>query len=538
MPKRNTRIKHVSKTPTGITGFDEITNGGLPKARLTLIMGSTGSGKTVFALQTLVNGARNYDEPGIFVAFEENADQIVDNAASFTWGLREFENKKVFIYDARVTPDLVKGGDFDLTGILVGIKTKAIETGAKRIAFDSIDVLLSLLSDLDTRRQEIYRLCDWLVTNEFTGLLTMKMDANDEVIDCYAFVKFHSDCVVMLAHCLVNHFSMRQLQVVKYRGSAHSDNQTSFVILSTGIEVAASTSHELKRPASTAHVSTGIKQLDTMLHGGYYRSSSVLLTGPPGTAKSTIASAFTQAACLRNERTLYVAFDENAEGIERNMASVNLHLPQYRRSGLLYIYAARTEAISGPMHLMKIKSIIDEFQPKCLVIDPISSLIRAGGEKPAAEVAERLLYLSRARGITIVCTSLADEKPPLLGNIPIHVGTIVDVWIHVGYFIQNGERNRSLSIVKSRGMKHSNRICEMILTDEGISLTDVYVSQGMWSWVIFAGNDNAPKKPNICVPRPRLKRCDRSWPRHGPNCQVRLKRCAVSSNLNRQSLRL
>ncbi len=478
MAKRKPMDPRVEKAPTGIAGFDEITRGGLPKGRLTLIMGGTGSGKTVFALQILVNGARDYDEPGIFVAFEENAAQIIANAASFKWGTGDFASKNVFIYDARVTPDLIKAGDFDMMGILIGIKAKAQEIGAKRIAFDSVDVLLSLLDNPDARRQEIYRICDWLVANGFTGILTMKLDSNEETMEGYGFVKFHSDCVVMLVHCLVNHFSMRQLQVVKFRGSAHADNQAPFVILSTGIEVAASSTYELERPASTEHVSTGIAHLDTMLEGGYFRGSSVLLTGSPGTAKSIIASAFTQAACLRGERTLYVTFDENAEEIERNMTSVNIHLAKHRHNGLLYIHAARTEAISAPMHLMKIKSIIDEFGPQCIVIDPISSLLHAGGQGPAEEAAERLLYLTRARGMTTLCTSLAEEKPPLLGNTPLYVGTLVDTWIHVSYFIQSGERNRSLSIIKSRGMKHSNHICEMILSDQGVTLTDVYVSQG------------------------------------------------------------
>ncbi|MDB6172712.1 MAG: circadian clock protein KaiC [Chthoniobacteraceae bacterium] len=478
MPTTKKQNSPIPKCLTGISGFDDITNGGLPRGRATLLMGGTGSGKTVFALQTLVNGARTSREPGIFVAFEEGADRINANAASFNWNARELGENQLFIFDARVRPDVVKAGEFDLKGMLAGIKDKVTTMKAKRIVFDSLDVLLNLLENPALERREVYRLFDWLVENELTGIITMKLEAGQPAAGSYAFMQFHSECVVQLGRRQVNRFSLRELQVLKYRGSSHSDDQTPFVILSSGIEVASNSPSELEHEASTERVPTGIAQLDEMLGGGYFRGNSALITGAPGTAKSILSGAFIEAACRRGERTLYITFDENASEVERNLSSVSIEIGSYHRSGLLRFFVARTEAASGPVHLMKIKLLIEEFKPRCVVVDPVSALIRAGDVETAETIVERLLYNTQAKGITTICTSIVEDTATLLGTTPIYVTTITDTWIHVSYFIQSGERNRSLSIVKSRGMGHSNRICELILSDNGVALNDVYVSQG------------------------------------------------------------
>jgi circadian clock protein KaiC len=472
-------MESLAKTPTGIPGFDEISGGGLPRSRTSLIIGGPGSGKTVFALQTLVNGARQGAEPGIFVAFEENSRQIVANAATFGWDLPALEKEKLFFLDARMSPDVVPAGGFDLSGMLASLKAKADQMGARRIVFDSVDVLLSLLDDRLAERREIYRLHDWLSQSGLTGIVTSRVEGGDPLASQpYGYMQFMADCVVLLQHRLVEQVSLRGLRIVKYRGSAFAENETPMVIGTSGVEAASLGMAEVDYPVSAERVSSGIEGLDTMLGGGYYRGTSVLITGAPGTAKSTLGGAFAEAACQGGERTLYVSFDEAASEIVRNLASVGIDLGPHVAAGTLRVVSFRTEARSAEEHLLRLKALMGEHGPRCLVIDPLSAMVKAGGQLSALGVAQRLLYLTKSQGITLVCTSLLEGSNQEAEATPLQISTIADAWIHLAYAVQGGERNRALTIVKSRGTRHSNQVRELILSDAGVRLTDVYTAGG------------------------------------------------------------
>jgi circadian clock protein KaiC len=470
----------VMKLPTGIEGFDEITFGGLPKDRTTLVIGGPGSGKTVFALQSLVNGANQRNEPGIFVAFEENSRQIVVNALTFGWDLPQLERQKLFFLDAHLSPEIVEAGDFEITPILAALKAKAQEMKAKRIVFDGMDVLLTLLDNAAAERREVYRLHHWLLESGMTGILTAKVEGNDPFVSTrYSFLQFMADCVVVFHHRLSDRVSLRGLRVAKYRGSNHSANEFPLVITSAGVQVAGYSPAELMHEALTERVSTGVGRLDTMLGGGYFRNSCVLVSGAPGTAKTTLGGAFVESACRdRGERALYISFDEAAEALVRNLSSVNIQLAPHLESGLLRIYSVRTGTFSAEEHFINSKMLMDQHQTRFMVIDPISALTKTGGQVAATDAILRLIDLAKTHGITVLCTSLLDGPTALSESTPSDISTISDTWIHLSYVISGGERNRALTVIKSRGMRHSNQVRELLLSDDGIALADVYTAQG------------------------------------------------------------
>ena len=468
----------LSKTPTGIHGFDEITGGGLPQNRTTLLMGTPGAGKTIFAVETLVNGANLLGESGIFIAFEENAKRIVENAETFGWDLPALERSKLFFLDARLPATVVKSGDFDLSGILSAISAKAGEMSCKRIVFDGLDVLLNLLNDPEAERREVYRLHEWLLESGTTGIITAKSDANGLLDERYSFMQFMVDCVVSLNHRLVDRVSLRGLRVLKYRGSGFSENEFPLVISPTGIEVSTFGTTEMAHEVSTERVSTGVARLDTMLDGGYYRISSVLVTGAPGTAKTTLAGSFAAAACQRGEGVLYVSFDEAADQIVRNLMSVGIDLETPLETGLLHIHSIRTEVMSAEAHFIELKTLISRLKPRCMVLDPISALAKTGGQIAAVHSSLRLLDYAKAEGLTIFCTSLVSETDALAESTQTQISTIADTWIHLSYVVSGGERNRALTIVKSRGTKHSNQVRELVLSSSGVTLADVYSAGG------------------------------------------------------------
>ena len=474
----NQDVAALHKTPTGVEGFDAITGGGLPRNRTSLIFGGPGSGKTVFALQTIVNGARQFGEPGIFVAFEENSRHILANAASFGWNLPQLEKKQLFFFDAKVRPDVIKAGEFDLSGMLAGIKAEVDARGVKRIVFDSIDVLLTLLDDPYAERREIYRLNDWLSESGLTGIITAKSQGDPFVAARYGFMQFMADCVVVLKLQVVDQIAMRYLQVMKYRGSSFAENEAPLVIGASGMEVVDLSAKAMAVEASPERVSSGVGPLDAMLGGGYYRGTSVLITGSAGTGKSILAGLFAEAACRRKERTVYVSFDENPSEVVRALSSVGIRLGPHLKSGVLRMHAARAETFSAEVHLMNIRRIVREHQSRCMVIDPLSAVVKAGAALAAGRVAERLIWLAKSEGITLLSTSLLQGAQPLSEETPVQISTIADTWIHLTNISQAGERNRALSIVKSRGTKHSNQVRELILSDEGIALADVYTATG------------------------------------------------------------
>src|SRR3984885_6480508 len=482
-PISNPFTKAGTKVPTGIFGFDEITGGGLPRGRTTLLLGGPGSGKTILSLQFLVHGARACKEPGIFVAFEESSKRIVANAESFGWKLAELRKNKLFFVDAQPMSDLVQSGDFDLGGMLAALEAQTKAMKVRRIVFDALDVVLALLPDAAAKRREVYRLHEWLLANKLTGLITAK-SGGDEVSSIsqqtFGFMQFMVDCAVILNHSVVDGVSQRNLRVQKYRGSAFDENESPFVIGATGLEVdAMRTPYGISAKMSTERVSSGIARFDTMLGGGYYRGASVLITGFPGTAKTTLAGAFAEAACLRGEQTLFVSFDSDSNEVVRDLASVGIQLERYRKNGRLRLASARTITGSAETYLVRIKTLAAEHKASCMVIDPMSTWSKSGNDKNAHGVAERLTDWSKANGITLVCTSLIDEMSSQpAGGATAHISTLADTWIHLNYLMQAGERNRGVSIIKSRGTAHSNQVRELILSDSGVTLADTYTAGG------------------------------------------------------------
>lgn len=471
-----------AKAPTGITGFDEITGGGLPRGRTTLLAGGPGSGKTIFALQFLAHGARTQGEPGIFVAFEETPERLVRNFETFGWKLGELQPKRLFFIDAQPSPDLIQSGNFDLGGMFAAVGAQVKAMGARRIVFDALDIPLALLPDAAARRKEIYRLHKWLLTQGLTGLITSKAGGEEAISppEQTGFMQFMVDCSVVLNHRVSFGVSQRNVRVQKFRGSSFDENEAPFVIGSGGFDVAvARTLGRVDARVTSERVTSGVKRLDTMLGGGYYRGSSVLITGFPGTAKTTLSGAFAEAACRRGERTMFVGFDSDGSEVIRNLASVGIKLARHTKSGLLKMISARTITGSAETLLVRIKAFCEEHRARCLVIDPVSTLSKAGNELTAHGVAERLIDWSKSAGITLVCTSLLDEMSGQTeGGTPLQISTLADTWLHLNYLVQAGERNRGLSIIKSRGMSHSNQVRELILSDTGVTLADIYTAGG------------------------------------------------------------
>jgi circadian clock protein KaiC len=477
------RKRSAPKAPTGIAGFDDITGGGLPHGRTTLLVGGPGSGKTILSLQFLVHGATRCNEPGIFVAFEEASRRIVDNAESFGWDLPQLRKKKLFFLDAQPLADMVQSGVFDLGGMLAALEAKATQMKARRIVFDALDIVLALLPDDIARRREVYRLHAWLLERGLTGLITAKANADDTSsisLQQFGFMQFMVDCAVILDHGVVHGVSQRNLRVQKYRGSSFDENESPFLIGTRGIEVAVM--HPLAaRDGKTLNerVSSGVSRLDTMLGGGYYRGASVLVTGFPGTAKTTLSGAFAEAACQRGERTLFVSFDSDANEVIRDLASVGIRLERFVKNGLLRMASARTITGSAETYLMRIKTLAKEHKARCIVIDPMSTWSKSGNDLAAHSVAERLIDWTKCEGITVMCTSLVDEMASQGKNGAAQpVSTLADTWIELNYVMQAGERNRGLSIIKSRGTAHSNQMRELILSDDGVTLTDTYTAGG------------------------------------------------------------
>jgi circadian clock protein KaiC len=480
---RSSPLAALRKSPSGVLGFDEITGGGLPRGRTTLLAGGPGCGKTIFALQFLANGARDFGEPGIFVAFEETSRRIAANAESFGWRLDRLRQKKLLFVDAQPKPDLVQAGDFDLCGMLAGLAHQAKQIKARRIVFDALDMVLSLLPNLEARRREVYRLHDWLMARELTCIFTLKAGAGEPTFTSpqpYGFMQFMVDCSVILTHSVVLGISQRNLRVQKYRGSSFDENESPFVIGDTGFNVAISRIlGQADAKVTRERVSSGVNRLDTMLGGGFYRAAAVLITGVPGTAKTTLSGSFAEAACGRGERTMIVSFDSDGSEVIRNLTSVGIQLERYVKSGLLRMVSARTITGSAEACLVRIKALAMAHKARCLVIDPVSALANSVSEVRAHGVAERLIDWSKSERITLVCTSLLSEaEGQAVGDSALHISTLADTWIHLNYLVQAGERNRGMSIIKSRGTAHSNQVRELILSNDGVTLADIFTAGG------------------------------------------------------------
>jgi len=470
----------LQKNLTGIKGFDEISLGGLPRNRTTLVMGGPGTGKSVFALQTLVSAASKHKQPGIFVAFEENIDAIFANTAAFDWRLSTLARNRLFFMNAQLSPAFIATGDFDLGGMLAMLEAKQLEIGAQWVVFDGIDVLLSLLRTPRAKMREIYRLRDWLTRRELTSVITSKIDGGGDGTDStnYGFMQFMVDCVVRFDRRMEQGIPVRRLEISKYRGSSFAPGEFPLSFGPHGMAVASPGATDIAQEATSERVSTGFAGLDEMLGGGLFRGSSTLITGAPGTSKTTLAGLFTESACQRGERTLFVSFDEGGERVRRNLKSVGIQLDAHMKSGLLQMYSGRTDSVNPEEHLIRIATLISQHKPRCMVIDPLSAISRTGALSSARAIGNRLIYKLRDHHITAVITALVEGNNASAEATELQISTIADNWIQLSYLVCGGERNRALTIVKSRGTRHSNQVRELVLSDTGLALSDVYSSGG------------------------------------------------------------
>jgi circadian clock protein KaiC len=481
---RKKRIKTGSfpvslpKCPTGIRGFDEITGGGLPKGRPTLVAGSAGSGKTLFSMEFLVRGALEHGEPGVFMSFEENARELAQNVASLGFDLADLSaRKKILVDHVRVErSEIEETGEYDLEGLFVRLSHAIDSIGAKRVVLDTVESLFGGFENEGILRSELKRLFGWLKEKGVTSIITG--ERGDNTITRHGLEEYVADCVILLDHRVTAQVSTRRLRVVKFRGSSHGSNEYPFLIGADGIFLVPITSMGLDYKVSTERVSSGNSRLDAMFGGkGFYRGSSIYVTGTPGTGKTSIASAFADAACRRGEKCIYFAFEESKDQIFRNMRSIGIDLSRWDRKGLLHIHATRPTFSGLEAHLLIMHRLAHEIRPKIIVIDPISNLIEVGEQMEVKSMLSRLIDYYKSNKITTLFTSLI-TKGVTDDTSEVGISSLMDTWIQVKDFESNGEHNRGLVVLKSRGMSHSNQIREFLLTDKGIRLLDVSLSSG------------------------------------------------------------
>ncbi len=476
--ERGPEIRSVRKKLSGIAGLDEITSGGLPDGRLTAVIGGPGAGKSLFALQYLLNRANSIGEPGIFVTFEESIDRVLSNISGLDWNLDPIHRHKVGVVDARIPGDTVQAGAFDFAGLLAGLTARKAETGAVNVVFDGIDLLMSHLNDEYLERQELVRLDEWIRAEGSFGMLTVKSygrsDRDQRRVDLIEYV---TDCVVFLDAKLYDSAIARTLRVLKYRGSGFVANAVPMIIGSSGIEVVPSQISRESYPVFSERLTSGILRLDAILDGGYIRGSSVLVTGTPGTAKTSLSSSFVAAACAAGRKALFVSFDESDAQIIANMKSIGLDLRQHVVSGRLVMASLRSKGHSPEECFLRIYDLISRHEPDVLVVDPMSTFSET--RYPfAAALGDCVMDLAKSRGITFLSTSLLTQSDGSVETSASHVSTIADTWIHLSYLVRNGERNRVLTIIKSRGTGHSNQVRELVLGSEGLDLVDVFAGEG------------------------------------------------------------
>jgi circadian clock protein KaiC len=465
-------VQPVPKAATGIQGLDEITGGGLPRGRPTLVCGGPGCGKTILAMQFLMNGARQYDEPGVFLSFEESVEDLALNFASLGYDPRPLSaRKKLWLDYVRVDPnEIQETGGYDLDGLFIRLGHAIDSIGARRVALDTIETLFSGFSDTRLLRAELRRLFSWLKTRGVTAIVTG--ERGNGGMTRHGLEEYISDCVILLDHRVVEQNATRRLRVVKYRGSTHGADESPFFIDESGIAVLPITSLGLQHRVSAGRVSAGIAGLDEMLGGkGYFRGSSILVSGTAGSGKTSVASYFADAACRRGESALYFAFEESAAQITRNLRSIGLDIEPWRRKGLLQIHAARPTISGLEGHLTAMHRLIEESQPRVVVVDPISNLISVGTSIEVKAMLSRLIDFMKVRQMTALFTSLTvDEDHPV--GTDIGISSFMDTWVVLQNLEMNGERNRMLSVLKSRGMPHSNQTREFVLTSRGLKLIE------------------------------------------------------------------
>jgi circadian clock protein KaiC len=466
----------LRKSLTGIQGLDEVTGGGVPAGRPTLVSGGAGAGKTMFALEFLVRGATQYGEPGVFISFEETIPDLTTNAASLGFDLdRLVADKKLFLDHVHVSrSETTESGEYDLDGLFIRIADAVQKVGAKRVVLDTIETLFSELHNPGILRAEIRRLFGWLKARELTTVITAERDRPDRMTR-HGIEEFVSDCVIVLDHRIHDEISTRRLRIVKYRGSTHGTNEYPFLIDESGISVLPISSLGLDHPAPGTRISTGIDRLDGMLGGqGFFRGSSILLSGTSGAGKTSVAAHFVDAACRRGERCLYFAFEESPRQIVRNMRSIGIDLEPWVRKGLLQFQAARPTYGGIEQHLLVTHKCVTGFQPSVVVVDPITNLLAVSTLGEVRSMLTRMVDFLKTAQITAIFTSLTAGSGTLEAT-EADVSSLMDTWVLLRTIEVGGELNRALYVLKSRGMAHSNQIREFLLTDDGLRLLDVYL---------------------------------------------------------------
>jgi circadian clock protein KaiC len=467
----------LSKALTGISGLDEITLGGLPRGRPTLICGGAGCGKTLFGIEFLVRGATEFGEPGVCISFEESAYDLAMNVASLGFNLEKLQRTKKLVIDHIYIDksEIAETGEYDLEGLFIRLEAAIDSVGAKRVLLDTPEALFAGLSDVGVLRSELRRLFGWLKEKGVTAIITGERGVG--TLTRHGLEEYVSDCVILLDHRVQNDAVTRRLRILKYRGSTHGTNEYPFLIDEHGISVLPVTSLGLTHGASKERTSTGIAALDDMLSGqGYFRGSSVLVTGSAGTGKTTMGAHFVDAACRRGESAILFSFEESPQQLIRNMRSIGLDLGRWVKKGLLHIEAARRSAFGLEMHLVRMHHLLAEYKANVVVIDPISALLPGGSAHDVHALVLRVVDFLKQSGATGFFTSVAVEDD--MQSTSLSISSLVDTWILLRNIEVNGERNRILYVLKSRGMAHSNQIREFLLTPHGVQLRDVYLGPG------------------------------------------------------------
>jgi circadian clock protein KaiC len=466
----------LGKAPTGIRGFDEITGGGLPRGRASLVTGGPGAGKTLFGLEFLVRGAQDFDEPGVLLAFEESAEELADDVASLGFDLAGLEAGEHLVVDAcRVdATEFVTTGEFDLDGLFIRLSAAVQAVGARRVVLDTIEVLFGALDNEAVVRAEFSRLLRWLKDQGLTTLITGERGREGQLTR-YGIEEYVSDCVIVLDHRMHDEIATRRLRIVKYRGSRHGTNEYPFLVTDRGLMIWPITSTQLTYPVSTDRVSLGVPRLDQMLTGGVHRGSTVLITGSAGTGKTTLAASAVDAACARGEPALFVSFEESPDQLVRNMRSVGIDLGRWVSAGLLRLWGQRATAFGLESHLAGIERLLDETTPGIAVLDAVGSLTHIGAQSEVTAAVAREVDMMKSRGITGILTSLTHEDREETSSVD--ASSLIDTWLLLRNVESDGERNRLLFVIKSRGTAHSNQVREFILTDHGPELLDVSVGE-------------------------------------------------------------
>jgi len=463
------------KSPTGIEGLDEITEGGFPKGRPTLICGGAGCGKTLLSMQFLIKGITEFGENGVFMSFEEPSNDLSLNVKSLGFDLEKLKaDKKLVVDHVRVErSEIEEAGEYDLDGLFIRLAHAIDTVKATRVVLDTIESLFSGLDNQAILRAELRRLFHWLKEKGVTAVITG--ERGEATLTRQGLEEYVSDCVIVLDHRVIEQVSTRRLRIVKYRGSTHGTNEYPFLIDADGISVLPITSLRLDNEVSSEIVSTGVPGLDDMFAGGgFYRGSNILVSGTAGTAKTTIAAYFADEQCKKGERTVFFAFEESPQQLVRNMKSIGMDLEKHIQSGLLQIHSSRPSLNGLELHLLKLRKLIKDFKPATVIIDPISNLISVGSEQEVRSMLVRLIDMLKFSNITALFTSLNKQNENFRPDLAEEsVSSLVDTWVTVRDMEGVGERNRGLFIVKSRGMGHSNQVREFIITQKGIELLDV-----------------------------------------------------------------